>query len=68
MPDDPRYYCVCNATYCDDVEPTGTVNPGSAVLFTTSKSGLRMERSTLSFRPASQDTGKSAHVLRTWSD
>lgn len=57
-PGDPRYYCVCNSTFCDDVEPLGTVQTGTAVIYTTTKSGLRMERSLKNFRAASSGTGE----------
>ncbi|CAD6198137.1 unnamed protein product [Caenorhabditis auriculariae] len=39
--------CVCNATYCDEVELLGEVTAGNAVVFTSSKSGRRLERSVL---------------------
>uniref|UniRef100_A0A7E4VSA1 Glucosylceramidase n=1 Tax=Panagrellus redivivus TaxID=6233 RepID=A0A7E4VSA1_PANRE len=52
-----RYYpgaktnlvCVCNATYCDDVPVIGNFNDDEAVVFTSSASGARFERSILKF-------------------
>ncbi|ULT94360.1 hypothetical protein L3Y34_003676 [Caenorhabditis briggsae] len=39
--------CRCNATYCDTIEPLGTVTAGKAVIYTTSKKGKRMDRTEL---------------------
>ncbi|PIC33300.1 hypothetical protein B9Z55_013328 [Caenorhabditis nigoni] len=39
--------CRCNATYCDTIEPPGTVTAGKAVVYTTSKKGKRMDRTEL---------------------
>lgn len=36
--------CVCNCTYCDTVEPIGTVGQDDVIIYTTSKSGKRLER------------------------
>ncbi|CAB3410096.1 unnamed protein product [Caenorhabditis bovis] len=37
--------CVCNATYCDTIEPLGTVVSGKSVVYTSSKTGKRLKRS-----------------------
>ncbi|KAM3824820.1 LOW QUALITY PROTEIN: lysosomal acid glucosylceramidase-like [Vipera latastei] len=37
--------CVCNATYCDTVEPVCLPDVGSFVKYTTSRDGQRLERS-----------------------
>ncbi|CAI5449246.1 unnamed protein product [Caenorhabditis angaria] len=39
--------CVCNSTYCDTIEPLGTLQSGIAVVYTTSKKGKRLDRSEL---------------------
>nr|CDJ96960.1 Glycoside hydrolase domain containing protein [Haemonchus contortus] len=48
--------CVCNSTYCDDVEPVAEVPQGKAVLYTSSQSGKRFEKSIL---PISEGTSSS---------
>ncbi|KAK6024154.1 hypothetical protein OSTOST_10041, partial [Ostertagia ostertagi] len=40
--------CVCNSTYCDDIESTDDIPSGIAVLYTSSRSGKRLEKSTIS--------------------
>ncbi|XP_070622644.1 lysosomal acid glucosylceramidase-like isoform X2 [Erythrolamprus reginae] len=37
--------CVCNATYCDTVDPVSLPDVGSFVKYTTSRDGQRLERS-----------------------
>ncbi|KAE9553608.1 hypothetical protein FO519_003153 [Halicephalobus sp. NKZ332] len=41
---DPRIECVCNATYCDEFPPLGTLNSGQAAIYKSSLSGKRFER------------------------
>ncbi|KAH7697670.1 Protein GBA-4 [Aphelenchoides avenae] len=41
--------CVCNATYCDDVEPLEQLTNDQVAVYTSSKSGKRLTRSTLTF-------------------
>jgi hypothetical protein len=38
---------VCNATYCDDVPPLGTLTGDEAAVYVSSKAGKRFERTTL---------------------
>ncbi|VDD89654.1 unnamed protein product [Enterobius vermicularis] len=38
--------CVCNATYCDTVEPVGSLERYEAAVYTTSRSGRRLQRRT----------------------
>ncbi|XP_011703009.1 PREDICTED: glucosylceramidase-like isoform X2 [Wasmannia auropunctata] len=39
--DDDGYYCVCNATYCDEIpDANRPLNPAEYVLITSSKSGV----------------------------
>lgn len=56
----PKYYegndgekvlmnCVCNATYCDEMSPVGTLSPGQVAVYTSSMSGKRLERTNLNF-------------------
>ncbi|KAH7713449.1 Protein GBA-4 [Aphelenchoides avenae] len=50
----PRAYangivCVCNSTYCDDVEPLGQLTNDQVAVYTSSKSGKRLTRSKLTF-------------------
>uniref|UniRef100_A0A914DJ27 Glucosylceramidase n=1 Tax=Acrobeloides nanus TaxID=290746 RepID=A0A914DJ27_9BILA len=41
--------CVCNATYCDEMSPLGTLSPGQVAVYTSSMSGKRLERTNLNF-------------------
>jgi len=43
--------CVCNATYCDEFPPVGSLSSGQAAVYTTSASGKRFERTTAQFQP-----------------
>ncbi|XP_070806710.1 lysosomal acid glucosylceramidase-like [Pituophis catenifer annectens] len=51
QPCSPKYLratamvCVCNATYCDTVDPVSLPDVGSFVKYTTSRDGQRLERS-----------------------
>ncbi|KHJ94225.1 hypothetical protein OESDEN_05851 [Oesophagostomum dentatum] len=42
-----RIVCVCNATYCDNIEPVGELRPGQAVLYYSNEAGRRLEKSNL---------------------
>ncbi|VDO66438.1 unnamed protein product [Heligmosomoides polygyrus] len=55
--------CVCNSTYCDDVESVGDLRPGQAVEYYSDQSGSRLEKSNL--RQSNQDSGVSSSVLLT---
>ncbi|KAE9551949.1 hypothetical protein FO519_004850 [Halicephalobus sp. NKZ332] len=46
---DPRIVCVCNSTYCDEVPPLGTLNPGQAAVYQSSISGKRFDRTDSQF-------------------
>uniref|UniRef100_A0A914VEJ8 Glucosylceramidase n=1 Tax=Plectus sambesii TaxID=2011161 RepID=A0A914VEJ8_9BILA len=51
--------CVCNATYCDDFPPLGTLNADSAAVYVSSSAGKRFERSTVTWTNAkSRKTNK----------
>ncbi|WKY03690.1 hypothetical protein Q1695_005001 [Nippostrongylus brasiliensis] len=41
--------CVCNATYCDDIEPVTDIPAGTAVVYSSSLSGRRFSKSTKQF-------------------
>uniref|UniRef100_A0A8R1DZ15 Glucosylceramidase n=1 Tax=Caenorhabditis japonica TaxID=281687 RepID=A0A8R1DZ15_CAEJA len=56
--------CRCTASYCDTLEPLGTVTGGKAVIYTTSRSGKRMERSELKSK-SSSTTKTKIHVNTT---
>ncbi|XP_025947316.1 glucosylceramidase-like isoform X1 [Apteryx rowi] len=55
-PCSPKYFgrdsmvCVCNATYCDTLDPVVLPAPGAYVKYESSKAGKRLERSEGSFR------------------
>jgi hypothetical protein len=44
--------CVCNATYCDDFPPLGTLNADSAAVYVSASLDKRFERSTLTWTKA----------------
>ncbi|XP_010130049.1 PREDICTED: glucosylceramidase-like, partial [Buceros rhinoceros silvestris] len=74
-PCSPKYFgrdamvCVCNATYCDTLDPVVLPAPGTYVKYESSKVGKRMERSegnaaalnVFSLPEAAQD-----HLLRSY--
>uniref|UniRef100_A0A663N5B3 Glucosylceramidase n=1 Tax=Athene cunicularia TaxID=194338 RepID=A0A663N5B3_ATHCN len=55
-PCSPKYFgrdsmvCVCNATYCDTLDPLVLPAPGTYVKYESSKAGKRLERSQGSFQ------------------
>uniref|UniRef100_F1L2Y4 Glucosylceramidase n=1 Tax=Ascaris suum TaxID=6253 RepID=F1L2Y4_ASCSU len=51
---DKNIVCVCNATYCDDFPELGELKPLTAVIYQSSLSGKRFERSTASFKPCDE--------------
>lgn len=53
--------CVCNATYCDELPPVRAVAQGKAVVFTSSRAGLRMRREELDV--VKEDRSTSNQVL-----
>ncbi|EPB74232.1 hypothetical protein ANCCEY_06661 [Ancylostoma ceylanicum] len=48
--------CVCNRTYCDNVEPVGDLRPGQAVLYYSNDAGRRLEKSSL--KPTANKTSE----------
>ncbi|KAK6051091.1 hypothetical protein COOONC_11403, partial [Cooperia oncophora] len=42
-----RVVCVCNSTYCDDIEPVGDLRLGQAVLYYSHQNDSRLVRSNL---------------------
>ncbi|CAG2179058.1 unnamed protein product, partial [Oppiella nova] len=42
-------YCVCNATYCDDLDPITKQPVGTILSYQTSQSGDRFKESQLKF-------------------
>ncbi|EPB78357.1 O-Glycosyl hydrolase family 30 [Ancylostoma ceylanicum] len=55
---DHNIVCVCNGTYCDDIEPVTKIARGKAVVYVSSLAGKRFQKSTI---PVSGDT-KTATV------
>jgi hypothetical protein len=43
--------CVCNATYCDEVPPLGTLGASEAAIYTSSQSGKRFDLVKQKFDP-----------------
>ncbi|CAJ0601102.1 unnamed protein product [Cylicocyclus nassatus] len=39
--------CVCNATYCDNIQPLTSIQNGTAVVYVSSMAGKRFERTTV---------------------
>ncbi|NWY20819.1 GLCM Glucosylceramidase, partial [Aphelocoma coerulescens] len=52
--------CVCNATYCDTLDPLVLPAPGSYVKYESSKAGKRLERSEGSFQSSLRTPGSAA--------
>ncbi|KFQ13519.1 Glucosylceramidase, partial [Leptosomus discolor] len=55
--------CVCNATYCDTLDPVVLPAPGTYVKYESSKAGKRLERSEGSF----QRNAKTPGIRRGWT-
>ncbi|NWS47723.1 GLCM Glucosylceramidase, partial [Probosciger aterrimus] len=49
--------CVCNATYCDTLDPVVLPAPGTYVKYESSKAGKRLERSEGSFQRSAVTPG-----------
>ncbi|NXU56804.1 GLCM Glucosylceramidase, partial [Turnix velox] len=49
--------CVCNATYCDTLDPPVLPPPGSYIKYESSKAGKRLEHSQGTFQPNATTTG-----------
>ncbi|NWU96893.1 GLCM Glucosylceramidase, partial [Upupa epops] len=49
--------CVCNATYCDTLDPVVLPAPGTFVKYESSKAGKRLERSEGSFQHSLRNPG-----------
>ncbi|NXT18204.1 GLCM Glucosylceramidase, partial [Syrrhaptes paradoxus] len=62
-PCSPRFFgrdamvCVCNATYCDTLDPLVLPAPGAFVRYESSKAGKRLERSEGTFQPGRDAPG-----------
>ncbi|NXA70578.1 GLCM Glucosylceramidase, partial [Mohoua ochrocephala] len=52
--------CVCNATYCDTLDPLVLPAPGSYVKYESSKAGKRLERSEGRFQSSLRTPGSAA--------
>ncbi|XP_061872264.1 lysosomal acid glucosylceramidase [Colius striatus] len=69
-PCSPKYFgrdamvCVCNATYCDTLEPVVLPAPGTYIKYESSKAGKRLERSEGSFQPSLSAPGIEYNLLR----
>ncbi|NXU50179.1 GLCM Glucosylceramidase, partial [Turnix velox] len=48
--------CVCNATYCDTLDPVVLPPPGTYIKYVSSKAGKRLEHSQGTFQPNTQTT------------
>ncbi|XP_057254180.1 lysosomal acid glucosylceramidase-like [Pezoporus wallicus] len=63
QPCSPKYFgggamvCVCNATYCDTLDPVVLPAPGTYVKYESSKAGKRLERSEGSFQRSAVTPG-----------
>uniref|UniRef100_A0A8D0FQ73 Glucosylceramidase n=1 Tax=Strix occidentalis caurina TaxID=311401 RepID=A0A8D0FQ73_STROC len=69
-PCSPKYFgrdamvCVCNATYCDTLDPLVLPAPGSYVKYESSKAGKRLERSQGSFQRSLRAPGLEYNLVR----
>ncbi|CAG2120872.1 unnamed protein product, partial [Medioppia subpectinata] len=57
-----NFICVCNATYCDDLDPLKKTPKGVVTVFETSRDGDRLQESQLKF---GQNTVSNANVKQT---
>ncbi|KAJ1364540.1 hypothetical protein KIN20_024663 [Parelaphostrongylus tenuis] len=58
---DVNIVCVCNATYCDDIEPLAEIPAGKAVMCVSSLNGKRFEKSLLPF--STENTPASVKIV-----
>uniref|UniRef100_A0A914YFR4 Glucosylceramidase n=1 Tax=Panagrolaimus superbus TaxID=310955 RepID=A0A914YFR4_9BILA len=66
---DPRIECVCNATYCDEFPPLGTLKVDEAAIYQSSISGKRFDRTTGKFSSSSRSQKpKSAKTIKATFD
>uniref|UniRef100_A0A8C4XJX2 Glucosylceramidase n=1 Tax=Falco tinnunculus TaxID=100819 RepID=A0A8C4XJX2_FALTI len=69
-PCSPKYFgrdamvCVCNATYCDTLDPVVLPAPGTYVKYESSKAGKRLERSEGSFQHDPETPGIEYNLVR----
>ncbi|KAI6212206.1 Glucosylceramidase [Aphelenchoides besseyi] len=47
---DVKIVCVCNATYCDEIEPLRSLADGQAAVYLTNKEGKRLEKEITRFQ------------------
>uniref|UniRef100_A0A915E347 Glucosylceramidase n=1 Tax=Ditylenchus dipsaci TaxID=166011 RepID=A0A915E347_9BILA len=43
------FVCVCNSTYCDEVEPLGAIGPNQVVYYVSSRTQDRFKRMSTTF-------------------
>ncbi len=58
--DPTRIVCVCNATYCDDVDPIGILSTNGAAIYASSLSGKRLDRSDVQWSSGRKVDDKSS--------
>lgn len=57
--------CVCNATYCDTIEPVQPEKIGKYVIYTSNKAGLRFNKKVGEFQKnKSKKTGRYNKLMR----
>ncbi|XP_067003780.2 lysosomal acid glucosylceramidase [Anabrus simplex] len=58
-----RIVCVCNATYCDTIDPITVQPSGQYVWYTTTKEGLRFHKTTGRFNVSGRLFERPAHFV-----
>lgn len=61
---DTRIECVCNATYCDEFPPLGTLSTGQAAIYKSSMSGKRFERTNGTFGKSKTESSEISHLKK----
>ena len=57
--------CVCNATYCDTIEPNFRLSASQYAVYSTTKSGDRLEKTIHEFRKDVSHSGEYKRVMVT---
>ncbi|VDN59158.1 unnamed protein product [Dracunculus medinensis] len=54
-----KFVCVCNATYCDEIDEINDLKPFEAIIYESSESGKRFQKTTTGFTNYSKYANKS---------
>ncbi|KAI8489201.1 hypothetical protein Bbelb_329400 [Branchiostoma belcheri] len=62
------FVCVCNATYCDNMEPNTKLPKGQAAMYMTTPGGKRFEKIVINMTAKSNDTDPNDNVWTRAAD